>query len=105
MAGDNNNTLNVIPAEAINERFDRIEKKIDKLSDAMVSLARTEEKIMAMEADRANLLERVNRHSEKLDQLNDEVKENSRVTSNITKITWVVVTALLTGLVKITFFM
>lgn len=92
--------FNVIPVEAVNERFDRLEKKIDKLSDAMVSLARTEEKIMAMEADRANLLERVNRHSEKLDQLNDEVKENSRVTSNITKVTWLIVAAVVGVAVK-----
>jgi len=90
-----------MPVEAVNERFDRLEKKIDKLSDAMVSLARTEEKIMAMEADRANLFERVNRHSEKLDRLNDEVKENSRVNANITKITWIVVAAVVGVLMKI----
>lgn len=100
-----NDKINVIPAEAINERFDRIEKKIDKLSDAMVSLARTEEKIMAMEADRANTIERLNRHSEKLDQLNDEVKENSRVTKNVTKITWMVVAATVGVATKMFFMM
>ena len=93
--------INVIPAEAINERFDRIEKKIDKLSDAMISLARTEEKIMSMEADRANLFERVNRHSEKLDKLHDEVKENSRINANITKVTWIIVAAVVGVLMKI----
>lgn len=97
----NEQIINVMPVEAVNERFDRLEKKIDKLSDAMVSLARTEEKIMAMEADRANLFERVNRHSEKLDRLNDEVKENSRVNANITKITWIVVAAVVGVLMKI----
>ena len=97
----NDQIINVMPVEAVNERFDRLEKKIDKLSDAMVSLARTEEKIMAMEADRANLFERVNRHSEKLDRLNDEVKENSRVNANITKITWIVVAAVVGVLMKI----
>ena len=92
--------IQVMPVQAVEERFDRLEKKIDKLSDAMVSLARTEEKIMAMEADRANILERVNRHSEKLDQLNDDVKENSRVTSNITKATWIIVAAVIGVLAK-----
>lgn len=92
--------INVMPVEAVNERFDRLERKIDKLSDAMVSLARTEEKIMAMEADRANLIERVNRHSEKIDQLNDEVKENSRITANITKATWMIVAAVIGVLTK-----
>jgi phage shock protein A len=92
--------INVIPAQPIDERFDRLERKIDKLSDAMVSLARTEEKIMAMEADRANMFERVNRHSQKLDELNDEVKENTRVTSNITKAGWVAAAAVVAGFIK-----
>ena len=92
--------IQVIPAEEINKRFDRIESKIDKLSDAMVSLARTEEKIMAMEADKANLNDRLNRHSEKLDELNDKVNENGRTVSTINKIIWVVVAAVVTVAVK-----
>lgn len=95
--------INVIPAEAVNERFDRIENKIDKLSDAMISLARTEEKLIQMETDRANTLERLNRHSEKIDELNDEVKENTRVSQNITKVTWMVVAALVGVAVKVLF--
>lgn len=103
MAGDPQ--INVIPAEVIGERFDRIEKKIDKLSDAMVSLARTEEKIMAMETERANVIERLNRHSEKIDSLNDKVNENSRITGIITKVTWVVVGSLIAGFFKMMGFM
>lgn len=89
----------------LSKRFDRIETKIDKLSDAMISLARTEEKIMSMESDRANMLERLNRHSEKIDDLNDLVKENSRITANIVKITWMVVGTLVAGATKVLFFM
>lgn len=81
----------------LSKRFDRIESKIDKLSDAMISLARTEEKIMAIESDRANTVERLNRHSEKIDELNDLVKENSRITANIVKITWFIVSAVVAG--------
>lgn len=87
------------------KRFDRIESKIDKLSDAMISLARTEEKIMSMESDRTNMLERLNRHSEKIDELNDMVKENSRVTANIVRVTWMVVGTLVAGATKVLFFM
>ena len=36
-------------ADTNQQRLNRIEEKIDKLSDAMVSLARTEEKISQME--------------------------------------------------------
>jgi len=89
----------------LSKRFDRIENKIDKLSDAMVSLARTEEKIMAMESDRSNTIERLNRHSEKIDELNDLVKENSRITANIVRITWIIVGTLVAGATKMLFFM
>lgn len=89
----------------LSKRFDRIENKIDKLSDAMVSLARTEEKIMSMESDRANTIERLNRHSEKIDELNDLVKENSRITANIVRITWIIVGTLVAGATKMMFFM
>lgn len=87
------NQINVIPAEEINKRFDRIEAKIDKLSDAMVSLARTEEKIMSMESERTNIIERLNRHSEKIDELNDIVLDNARTVNNINKLFWIVVLA------------
>lgn len=87
------------------KRFDRIENKIDKLSEAMISLARTEEKIMAMESDRANTVERLNRHSEKIDELNDLVKENTRITSNIVRITWMIIGTLVAGATKVLFFM
>ncbi len=93
-------SIQVVPAEEINKRFDRIEDKIDKLSDAMISLARTEEKIMAMESDKNNMIERMNRHSEKIDELNDKVNENSRITSNINKIVWLIVAAVITVAVR-----
>ena len=89
----------------LSKRFDRVENKIDKLSDAMVSLARTEEKIMAMETDRSNTIERLNRHYEKIDELNDIVKENSRITANIVRITWIIVGTLVAGATKMLFFM
>lgn len=89
----------------ITDRLDRLELKIDKLADAMVALARTEEKIFALEADRKNLTERVNRHSEKLDSLNDEIKENTRVTSNIVKLTWIIIGAIAAGYAQVFFMM
>lgn len=100
MAAQNQPNINVVPAEEINKRFDRIEQKIDKLSDAMVSLARTEEKIMAMEAERANITDRLNRHSEKLDELSDKVIDNTRTVANINKVVWLVVAAVVGVLVK-----
>jgi ABC-type transporter Mla subunit MlaD len=55
------------------KRLDRIEQKIDKLSDAMVSIARAEERIVAIEADRQDYWNRLNSHSEKLDILDARI--------------------------------
>lgn len=75
-------------------RLDRIEQKIDKLSEAMISLARAEEKLMAIEVDRHNIIERLNRHSEKIDELNDLVRDNTRTINNINKVFWLVLAAI-----------
>lgn len=87
--------INLVPAEAITERFDRIEKKIDKLSDAFITLARTEEKIISIEADKMVMMERLNKHSDKLDRLQVELAENTRAVSNITKMFWGVIIAVI----------
>lgn len=91
--------------DQLNVRLDRLEIKIDKLADAMVALARTEEKIYALEADRKNVTERLNRHSEKLDEVTEKVNENTRVVANITKLTWIIAGAIIAGATKMIFFM
>ena len=67
-------------------RLHRIEDKIDKLSDAMISLARTEEKILAMEDNNRASYDRLNRHSEKLDDLDNRIGNNERVVGIINKL-------------------
>ena len=55
-------------ADKVEDRLTRIEQKIDKLADAMISLARAEEKIAALQDDHDNMRERMNRLSQKLDE-------------------------------------
>lgn len=77
------------------ERFERFEKnvtnKLDTLTDAMIKLARTEEKMVAMENDRTNMTNRVNRMSEKIDNLTEQVNDNNRTTQIVNKIVWGVI--------------
>ena len=80
----------------LSSRFDKLEEKIDKLSDAMVSLARSEEKILAIQEQVANQTERLNRHSEKLDEV-ERVSLNNAFTS---KIVWLVLTAVIGSVVS-----
>lgn len=87
-------------AQTDDARLDRIEQKIDKLADAMVSLARTEEKILAMEENHRNHYERMNRFSQKLDAIEIKVNENAHTVSIINKTAFVGVAAIIGAIVK-----
>ncbi len=78
-------------------RLDRIEEKIDKLSDAMISLARAEEKLIAIEKNNHANFDRMNRFSQKLDSIEDKVHDNARTIGVITKSFWLVVGAVAVG--------
>jgi ribosome-binding ATPase YchF (GTP1/OBG family) len=82
------------------ERLDRIEEKIDKLADAMVTLARTEEKILSMEQQNQNNLDRMNKFSDKLDGIERKVNENAHTVHIINRLAWVVAVAIIGAIVK-----
>ena len=79
--------------ETTESRLDRIETKIDKLADAMISLARAEEKIIALQDDHENMRERLNKLSVKLDDIQKTVEDNTRTVSIINKIVYAAVVA------------
>lgn len=86
------------------QRLDRIEEKIDKLADAMVSLARTEEKILSMEQQNQNNYNRMNKFSEKLDSIERKVNDNAHTVQVINKVAWVVGASVIGAIVKVLFF-
>lgn len=75
------------------QRLDRIEEKIDKLADAMISLARAEEKIVSLAELQSNQTERLNRLSQKIDEIAAETADNTRTVQLINKLFWVVIVA------------
>jgi len=75
-------------SDSTNERLGRIEEKLDKLADAMVALARAEEKIMSMQENQQNQMERVNRLSVKLDGIEKKVDDNHRTVCLINKLVY-----------------
>ena len=79
--------------ETQSQRLDRIEDKIDKLSDAMVSLARAEEKLIAIEKNNHSSLERMNRFSQKLDDIEKKVDANAQTVHVINRLYWIVIVA------------
>jgi tetrahydromethanopterin S-methyltransferase subunit G len=87
-----------IVKETQNSRLDRIEEKIDKLSDAMISLARAEEKLIAIEKNNHANYDRMNRFSQKLDNIENKVNDNARTIGVITKSFWLIVGAVAVAL-------
>lgn len=79
--------------ESTGTRLTRIEDKLDKLADAMVSMARAEEKIAALSDDHDKMYERINRLSQKIDDIEKVVLENQRSVQFMMKLFWVVVVA------------
>lgn len=85
-------------------RLDRIERKIDDLSEAMISLARAEEKLTSIEKNNYASYERMNRFSRKLDNLEKMVNDNTRTVSIITRFFWIFVTVATSGGLGMYFF-
>lgn len=75
-------------------RLDRIENKIDKLSDAVISLARAEEKLINLEHDRNTMLDKITRIEKKIDNVDLRMTEQETTSRVIIKIFWIVLTAL-----------
>ena len=75
-------------------RLDRIEAKIDKLTDAMITVARAEEKLLNMEQKYSASYDRMNKFSSKLDDLEKVVTENSTTVNTINKLFWVALIAM-----------
>lgn len=75
------------------KRLDRIEEKIDKLSDALVTIARFEEKMESYTKYRDDSWARMNKFSEKLDHIEKSVAENAQTVHVINKLFWAVILA------------
>jgi len=89
-----------MPQETQSQRLNRIEEKIDKLSDAMISLARAEEKLIAIEKNNHAHYERMNRFSQKLDNIEKQVDENARTVKIINTIMYALIVAVTGAIVK-----
>ena len=84
-------------------RLDRIEAKIDKLSETVISLARAEEKLISLENDKKFLMERMVKNEEKIDIVEKKVDETSVTVRVINRLFWIVIVAVVTGAVGMFF--
>jgi len=75
------------------QRLERIEEKLDKLSDTVSDLARIEERMLSV-------FKRLDRHEKRLDDQEDDLRTlsnnvilNSKTTTSIERLFWVIITA------------
>ena len=73
------------------KRLDRIEGKIDRLAETIVSLARAEEKLLGLEQDKNFIMERMMKNEERVDAVEKTVDEVSVTVKVINRIFWIVV--------------
>jgi hypothetical protein len=88
-------------ADTQKERLDRIEFKLDQMAEVMVSLARVEEKLQASEEVRTNAVERMNRFSLKLDEIEKVCDSNHGTIKVINKVVWLISAAIIAGTVNV----
>ena len=75
------------------DRLNRIEEKIDKMAEAIILMARFEEKLDNYGKYRDESWARMNRFSEKLDRIESKVNENAHTVGVINKLFWVAIVA------------
>jgi predicted nuclease with TOPRIM domain len=80
-------------ADTTDQRLERIESKLDQLTDAMISLARAEEKIASLAEHQSNQTERLNRLSIKIDDIEKKVDENAHTVGIINKLVFAALVA------------
>jgi septation ring formation regulator EzrA len=74
-------------------RLERIENKMDKMAEALITLARVEEKMETYNKYRDDSWSRMNKFSEKLDAIEKKVDENAHTVQVINKLFWVAIVA------------
>ena len=75
------------------DRLDRIEEKIDKMSEAIISLARAEEKITTLASFSKQQSEMIGELTRRMEKLESTVNQNAVVVNVINKVFWIVVVA------------
>lgn len=77
------------------DRLDRIEQKIDNLSNVLVSMAKVEEKLAQIEIQRIELRKRIDSLSNELYEVKDVANKNQVTVNLINKVAWAVIAAII----------
>ena len=98
---ENNSNIESLLREHLQQdksRLDRIEDKIDRLSDTVVAIARAEEKLITLESARSEVGATLEDHENRLDRHEARLQDGDVTLNTITKVFWTIVTAALGAL-------
>jgi len=84
-------------------RLDRIEEKIDKLADAVISIARAEEKLAGLESLNRAQSQHLKDLDDRMRQVETKVHDAAGSIGILNKIFWIAITGLITGAIAMTF--
>ena len=74
-----------------NARLDRIEEKIDRLAETVISLARAEEKLVSLENDKKFLMDRMIKTEDKVDGIERKLDETAVTVKVINRLFWIAI--------------
>ncbi len=77
------------------QRLDRIEEKIDQMGEAIVMLARAEEKIHTLTSFSKQQSEQIQNLINRIDRVDSMVNNNSNTVALINKVFWLIVAGLI----------
>jgi len=80
------------------QRLDRLEEKIDQMADAIVSLARAEEKITTLTEFHKQQSEQMHNLINRIDRVELLVNSNASTVNIINKVFWVIVVGLISAI-------
>jgi len=83
------------------DRLTRMEEKIDKLSDAVVSIARAEEKLIQLGTLTDVLFKKIDDMGERMIEMEKTSAETKAFMDGFNRMTWIFVSGLLTALAGI----
>ena len=81
-------------------RLDRIEEKIDKMAEAVVSLARAEEKILSLNTTTHTILKSLVEYETRMREVEQKAADSEMKLKSITAFIWTIITAVVAAVVS-----
>ena len=88
---------------AVHNRLDRIEEKIDKLVEAIISIARAEEKIITLSSFSKQQAKQIQDLINRIEELEVSVAKNTNTVRLVNRTFWLVMSSAITAIVAMMF--